>query len=178
MNRSPKDAPTSRISDPQTPYVTATMERGPLLRSSYHVTDAERPAIKAAYLAALRKTGLSYHSAESVGVVMSTISRWRDQDPDFDAACSERWNHHTDSLEIKMLDKTDEKGMPGVIATLATLKKRRPQEWSEKHIIVPGAGLGELADLFRAVKEEIAKSRPRAQVIEGTATELPAPPTA
>ena len=96
---------------------------------------------KSAFLEAFRAQGIVYRAAATAGVDRGTIWRWRQDDPEFDRACKAALEDSTDTLETSLYERAlTEKGMPGVIAALASLKARRPERWNEKLMVVRPEG--------------------------------------
>ena len=67
---------------------------------------ARRKELMADFLAALEKTlGVITPAAEMIGVKRSTIYRWREMYPEFDAACKEITETTVDFVESQMFKK-------------------------------------------------------------------------
>lgn len=126
------------------------------------------------FLIALYRTGNIARACLAADMPRSTIYGWRDDDPVFAQAWDEAIEHDTDDLEYALVQRAQyEPGMPGVVATIATLKARRPQKWSEKHIVVDpqrDAFMALAERFFQAVGPAAAPVLPAAaSIIEGRA---------
>lgn len=126
------------------------------------------------FLIALYRTGNIARACAAVDLPRSTIYSWRDSDPVFAQTWDEAIEHDTDDLEYTLVQRAQyEPGMPGVVATIATLKARRPQKWSEKHIVVDPQrdAFMQLAErFFQAMgPAQAAPALPSPSIVEGRA---------
>lgn len=136
-----------------------------LIREGTQGTILNLSEAKAAFCDALREVGTVQHAAARLGINRRTAYAWREADAEFAANWDAAVEDSSDVLEESLYQRAlDDKGMPAVVAAIASLKARRPQRWSEKHIIVPGEGVGELAAAMSRVADLIQRANPRAQV--------------
>lgn len=143
------------------------------------VADPHEAEQKSAFLAALYELhGNVYQAGLRCGVYRATLYRWRSRDDGFKEAWDQVIEATADDLESELTRRAyAEKGMPGVVATLALLKRYRPDQYAEERraqtqinvdartLSVNGdRGLSLLADAI----QQLAESNARADDTDGT----------
>ncbi len=69
-----------------------------------HLNKAEKAKAKAAFVEAFKKAGgIMKDACEKTGIPRRTIFDWRQQDPEFDAACSEAQEIMLDEAENRLI---------------------------------------------------------------------------
>ena len=75
-------------------------------------------------------------ASERANVQRRLLYLWRDEDPEFDSAWGLVLDATADDIESELTRRAyEERGMPGVIAALALLKRYRPEQYQERHQI-------------------------------------------
>lgn len=139
---------------------------------------------KGIFIATLRERGTVRHAAEAARIHRDTAYEWRKHDEGFAQAWDEAVEDSTDTLESSLYERAlHTEGMPGVVATIATLKARRPGRWNEK--VQAARAMGEVlaaSPILQAVREvqqllaQVGAGQlpaSAANIIEGTAQNLP-----
>lgn len=126
----------------------------------------------------LRLRGNVYRACERAGVARHTAYDWRNDDAEFRRDWDAALDATADDAESELVRRAyDEKGMPGVIALLAILKRYRPQLWVEKRQEQLNIDVTVHVDeMIRGVRRALL-APPQAgdgAVVEGEARELPA----
>jgi hypothetical protein len=97
----------------------------------------DTPQKKAAFLDALRERYSIYHAAKTVGVGRRTIYRWRDADPDFEAAMEDAKGDAVDALESSLYERAIKSD---TVAAIFLLKGALPDKYRERREISGPSG--------------------------------------
>lgn len=130
---------------------------------------------KLAFLEALRELGTVRAACEATGISRATPYIWRDADPAFVVAWSAALEDCADTFEGELFRRArEERGMPGVIATLAALKRFRPQHYAAPERQASDATVDRLATSLASIADSLRANRATLDALAPPAP--PAPP--